>query len=291
MGGGVGLSKIGTNSGLGQGASVDNSPRRRRQGLPPVVWPPSMDAPAQAPPVTACVVLVRPQGPVNLGLVARLCANYDVRLRLVQPRCGIDDPQAIAYAAHARDRLTQASQHDDLAAAVADCDLVVGSSARRRRSSVAPARHLGPEHLASHLAARRRRRVALVFGNEATGLSRAELQGCGVCVHLPAAGPQPSYNLSHAVATVLYASLAQPLPAAPAPAAATAAQLEQLLEAWQAGLTAVGYFRRTEHARFTPKLRRMLQRWQLSVHDVHTLRGMLAHCRGDDRATTNPRSS
>ncbi|MBA3939508.1 MAG: hypothetical protein H0X38_18820, partial [Planctomycetes bacterium] len=121
------------------------------------------------------------------------------------------------------------------------------------------------------------RRLALVFGNEADGLSDAELIHCQAWIHLDTCGPNTSYNLSHAVAITLY-HLATAQPAAdPDPAlVAERGQVEHLYRYWLDALERFQYFRRTERGRFAPQLRRLVNRMDLSDHDVQMLWGMLA---------------
>ena len=92
-----------------------------------------MPAPHALPPADCCVVLVRTAGPVNLGLIARLCGNLGIDdLRLVTPECDCDGDDARRFANKARHRLQRAPRFTDLGAAVADCQQVLGSSARPR---------------------------------------------------------------------------------------------------------------------------------------------------------------
>ena len=74
------------------------------------------------------MVLVEPAGPLNLGSVARLCANFAVEdLRLVAPRCNPGDPDAQRMAVHGGQVLEHARQFPTLFEALSDCQLVVAS--------------------------------------------------------------------------------------------------------------------------------------------------------------------
>lgn len=223
-----------------------------------------------------CIVLVRTQGPINLGMVARLCTNFGVSdLRFCAPQCGVDVPEARMFSTHGREILLTAPVFPDLSSAVADCGLVIGSSARLRDgelgSSLAP--HQVPEYLVNRPA----ERWALVFGNEADGLTSEELRCCQAWVHLDTWGDNQSYNLANAVAMTLY-SIASHGVAHPgeAPPAATRAHVESLHGFWMTTLERFHYFRRAERERFGPQLSRFLGRQHLTVWDVQMLRGMLA---------------
>mgnify|MGYP000415396487 CR=1 FL=1 len=78
------------------------------------------------------VVLVEPAGPLNVGSVARLCANFGVaELRLVAPRCDHLGDEARRMAVHGAWVLEQARLFPNLSAALADCRRVVATSGRR----------------------------------------------------------------------------------------------------------------------------------------------------------------
>lgn len=147
------------------------------------------------------VVLVRPDSPENIGLAARGMANTGFAdLRLV----GLDRLEAPAWrtAIHAEQILERARFQATLAEAVADRDLVLGSTAR--------VRHDFPLVPLAEAVARvgeypRTVRVGLVFGNERTGLTQKELSLANVRFHIPQASRQPSYNLGVAVTLTLHA--------------------------------------------------------------------------------------
>jgi len=126
-------------------------------------------------------------------------------------------------------------------------------------------------------------KYALVFGNEADGLTDGELINCQGWVHLDTFGPNTSYNLSHAVAITLYqlATQGQSIPVSrePMPSGEPAASRESvahLYRYWLNTLERFQYFRRTERDRFAPQLQRLFNRLDLSDHDVQVLWGMLA---------------
>jgi tRNA/rRNA methyltransferase len=76
------------------------------------------------------LVLVEPAGPLNVGSVARLCANFGVSgLRLVAPRCDPNDPDALRMAMAGRPLLQRAERYPHLAAALADRTRVTAAAA------------------------------------------------------------------------------------------------------------------------------------------------------------------
>jgi tRNA/rRNA methyltransferase len=249
-----------------------------------------------APPLSsACVVLVRTQGPINLGMVARLCGNFGIAdLRLVAPECPVDCEESRKFSTHSKELLLRAPVFADLAAATADCGLVIGSSARFREGELGAG--LNPHEVPRLLERRRAERYALVFGNEADGLNDQELRCCQAWIHLLSFGPNAAYNLANAVAISLY-QIATADPPAPGdqPPGADRAHIDDLYRYWLASLGRFQYFRRTDPERFAPLLSKFIGRLHLTEHDVQVLRGMLAQFnyftfgdRGGDRGSTRP---
>jgi tRNA/rRNA methyltransferase len=154
-----------------------------------------------------CVVLVRARNPNNIGAVARAMHDFGFRdLRLVS-----DYPVALREARSAVDAtevLAEAREYKSVAEAVADCHLVVGTTAAGRRALEHPLYAVaeGSELLRATLAAGGR--VALLFGSEKTGLSREELSHCNWIMTIPMFQRDgmryPSMNLGQAAAVCLY---------------------------------------------------------------------------------------
>lgn len=150
------------------------------------------------------VVLVRPKEDGNVGAVARLARNFGAdRLVLVAPRAklGVEARRrAMAGLGH----LKAAVRVSTFERAVADADLVVGTTdLSTGRSTAYLRRSVSPERLGEILRWAHGR-IALVFGPEDNGLGRGELHRCDLLVHVPARREFPTLNLSHAVALVLY---------------------------------------------------------------------------------------
>jgi len=240
--------------------------------------------------VTAKVVLVlvEPAGPLNVGSVARLCANYEIsQLRLVAPRCDPNDPQARLMAVRGGPQLAAAQCFDRLADALADCGRVLACSGRREqqeRPHLAPAEALawlmepqmGPAN------------VALVFGREDHGLHNDELDQAGRLLRIPTGPSYGSLNLSHAVAICLATLEQQRQNTVPSSAVSTSAlppqgALEATLTDAEALLLEVGFlYPHTARARMA-KLRQLLLRAEASADDVALLRGMVRQLRWASR--------
>ena len=77
------------------------------------------------------VILVEPNGPLNVGSVARLCSNFEVdELRIVSPKCDIFSLEAKKMALKGYKFLENCKIFDDLQKAIFDCDLVLASCGR-----------------------------------------------------------------------------------------------------------------------------------------------------------------
>lgn len=239
-----------------------------------------------------CVVLVEPAGPLNVGSVARLCANYAVpELRLVAPRCDPLADEARRMAVHGVGLLEQAIRFPTLAAAIADCRRVVAASGRDG-GPVAP---LPPEEALTWLRSPLEgpAAVALVFGREDRGLDSQELGLAGQLLRIPTPPGYGSLNLSHAVAVCLAAGqratagtgVTSPMPAAdPLPPRRA---LEDLLVDAEALLLEVGFLHpHTARARMAG-LREVLRRAEAGQGELALLRGMVHQLRWACRRGSN----
>jgi TrmH family RNA methyltransferase len=146
-------------------------------------------------------VLVHPRTPENLGAAARALKNFGQSEWIwVRPPWSPDDPRARTLAVGAEDVLASALLAPSLEEAVADCSWVVGTTGR---PGLRPA-PIDPDTFAAE-AAHRPGRVALVFGDERTGLLRGELAHCHALTRIPSDARQPSLNLAQAVCIYAYA--------------------------------------------------------------------------------------
>jgi tRNA/rRNA methyltransferase len=151
------------------------------------------------------VILLRPKEDGNVGAVARIARNFGAAsLGFVAPRAPLG-PEARRRAMGGIPILREARVYPDLDAAVADADLVVGTTdLSTGRSASYLRRSVSPERF-GEMCQSLEGRVALLFGPEDNGLSRSELAQCDLLVHIPARREFPTLNLSHAAAIVLYA--------------------------------------------------------------------------------------
>ena len=185
------------------------------------------------------LVLVRPRRPENIGAVARIIGNTGLAsLRLVKPG-DWRTVGAFRTAWQAEDVLEAAEVFPTLAEAVGGCRLVAGLSGRGRERT----RPLTPRELASEIAAAGGgTEVAVVFGNESSGLTLEERALCQRQVRIPTSPRQPSLNLAQAAMIAAYEIfLATGAPAEGPMQRATAEQAERALGTLRDAMLAVGF--------------------------------------------------
>ena len=228
------------------------------------------------------VGLVNTRNPLNIGAVARAMSNFGFRhLRVVNPyELAFREARSAVGAAAL---LEQAEEFKSLEEAVADCSLVVGTTALRRRD---------PQHTVRDLrqGARLIRKrlsmgcVALLFGSEKRGLSNEDLSHCHWLLRIPTREEHRSMNLGQAVAVCLY-ELARDQKSTFAPekqALAAAGDLERLTSLLLDALQASGYIKNSQGkaksrsaAAPEEKVRRFIRRMNMSAADAELLLGML----------------
>jgi TrmH family RNA methyltransferase len=236
----------------------------------------SPGAPAPTPLTSCSLVVVRIQGAVNLGLIARLASNLGITdLRLVSPQCQVQDRQAQVFATSWGNQvLSTASSHPDLESATRDCGVVIGTSGEFHAGELGPP--LPPQAVPEVLRERAAARWALVFGGEADGLTTRELNWCQQWLHLETFGENRSYNLTHAIAICGYLLASQAVSEASAwrQEPASRGQLRRFEERLAQVLTRAGHPPLSEE-RYRRRLHRLIGTLPLSDPEVHAALGML----------------
>jgi tRNA/rRNA methyltransferase len=189
------------------------------------------------------LVLLRPRNPENLGAVARAMKNFGAGDWAIAELGTHDFASARRVAVHAEELLDRPRLVRTLDEAVADCAWVVGTSSRAVRGK----RRLAPADVAREALARAGEgRTAIVFGDERSGLTNAEIHRCHDLSAIPAGDAQPSLNLAQAALVYLYELRRAALDAAarpPAPRAegATDADLARIEDALREALRSAGF--------------------------------------------------
>jgi TrmH family RNA methyltransferase len=226
------------------------------------------------------VVLVATRNPLNVGAAARAMSNFGFsRLRVVAPydvafreaRSAVGAPQL----------LSDAEEFENVSDAVADCSLVVGTTAAGKRELVHPLKRLeeGAVSIRQALAANR---VALLFGSEKRGLSKSDFSHCHWLIRIPTRDEHRSMNLGQAVAVCLYELVRTEHSALAATTATTTAslaetaELERMTQALFRALLGSGYVKHGAEKISLEKMRRLVRRMALNREDAETWTGALS---------------
>lgn len=222
------------------------------------------------------IVLVSPRNPLNIGAAARAMSNFGVpHLRLVNPYDVAFKEAKSAVRAHYI--LERAEIFDTVAAAVADCTLIAGTTAVGNRDLHLPlyrletAGGLMKEHLQSSP-------VALLFGSEKFGLSNDDMSHCHWLLRIPTRDEHGSMNLGQAVATCLYElrrNVAVEQSRFDAPVIASAEKYEAITLLLLDLLTRSGYVNERTSTSTELKVRRLVRRLGLPASDAETWLGIL----------------
>jgi tRNA/rRNA methyltransferase len=223
------------------------------------------------------VVLCGTVHPGNIGACARALKTMGLTdLRLVHP-VRFPHPQAEWLASGAADVLARARRHDSLDEALEGAAFTVACTAR--------VRELAAPMVTARVAAARlievgaTQPVALVFGNETSGLTGAEVGLCNLLATIPADPTYSSLNLGAAVQVVCYevrqAALAGDMPRYATPELAAHRQIEDFYTDLEKTLVATGFLDPAHPKKLMPRLRRLFSRARLETEEVSILRGVL----------------
>ncbi len=224
------------------------------------------------------VVLVEPQGPLNIGSVCRAMANFGVSdLRLVKPEADHLCDEARRMAVKATPILEAAPVFSSLAEALVDCHF---SLAITRRFGKYREDFWHPEQAAAEvLALSEKGRVALVFGREDHGLFTSEIDLCQRLITIPTHERLRSLNLSQAVGICLFelyraASFPRQAVVADSRRLAPAGELEAMFQHLRQCLLDIDYLDRQNPEHILRAYRRILGRAQLNQREVRILQGL-----------------
>ena len=198
-------------------------------------------------------------------------------LRLVAPS-QFPDKEALARASGADDVLERAEVYASLQEAIADCAMVVGTTARARKL---PWPELDPRQCAQEVLGLESGNAAIVFGRERAGLTNEEIDCCTHMLTIPANPGYNSLNLASAVQVVGYEllmtarqddELTRREPEAPP---ATIAEMERFYTHLEDVMTQTAFLNPDNPRHLMRRLRRLFNRARLDQNEVNILRGLL----------------
>ena len=225
------------------------------------------------------VILVEPNGPLNVGSVARLCSNFEVdELRIVSPKCDIFSLEAKKMALKGQKFLDNCKIFNNLENAIFDCDLVLASCGRIDKSK--DSFFESSEDIFKWISSFKKiKNLAIVFGREDSGLTNNELLLANKTFNIPTSKNNPSLNLSHAVSIALYElnksskrNFNQELEVFNL---ASSKQIHDSFLEIEALLLGVGYLlKHTSKAKIS-KFKNYILRANTSMHEINVLRGIV----------------
>jgi len=145
-------------------------------------------------------ILVRPQIGENIGSVARAIKNFNIKyLRIVNPRCDWPNHKALATSVGAKDILKSTKIYNSIDKAIGDLDIIFASTSRVRKINKKIISILDLKKKV-----KRKRKIGILFGPEASGLSNDELSYADYLVKIPTNKKFSSLNLSHSAIIFCY---------------------------------------------------------------------------------------
>jgi tRNA (cytidine32/uridine32-2'-O)-methyltransferase len=235
------------------------------------------------------IVLVETSHPGNIGAIARAMKNMAMdNLCLVNPKI-FPSADATSRASGADDILAAAKVYETLPEAIADCQLVLGASARCRTISWP---ELTPRECAEKVIIKEPgNKVAILFGRENSGLKNHELDLCHYLLRIPCNSEYSSLNIAAAVQVVCYELFVAtgvqeksqigdkgeiPL--------ATAEQMESFYGHLHQALVDIGFMHTDKSKSIMRRLRRIYNRIHLDTKELDILRGILRMSQGNKRS-------
>ena len=234
------------------------------------------------------IVLVETTHPGNIGAVARAMKNMAMtNLWLVSPKI-FPSAEATSRASGADDVLAKATVCQSLQEAIADCQIVIGASARCRTISWP---EMTPRECAEHVVPNRTdKKVAIIFGRENSGLKNHELDLCHFLLRIPCNSEYSSLNIAAAVQVVCYelyvtADLQESVVIGDRGKIpkATAMQMESFYTHLYQALTDIGFMHPDKSNSIMRRLRRIYNRVQLDTKELDILRGILRMSQNNQR--------
>ena len=225
------------------------------------------------------VILVEPNGPLNVGSVARLCSNFEVEeLRIISPKCDIFSLEAKKMALKGQKYLDHCKIFDNLEKAIFDCDLVLATSGRIDVTNNSSFESF-EDVFNWTISFTKIKNLAIIFGREDRGLTNRELLLANKTFNIPTSQNNPSLNLSHAVSIVLYelnkSSKKNINKKLEVFNLASTKQIHDSFVEIEEMLLEVGYLlKHTSNAKIS-KFKKYILRANTSMHEINVLRGIV----------------
>ncbi|MCP3872331.1 MAG: RNA methyltransferase [Desulfobacteraceae bacterium] len=230
-------------------------------------------------PENFAIILVEPQGPINIGAVCRTMMNFGfTQLRLVNPTKHYKSLLAKKMALTAFIVLENAEIFEDLESALSDIQVAFGTTRRfgkYRKNFFTPAS--AAKKLEQHY---QETNCALVMGPEDTGLETKDLDLCQHFITIPTHDTYPSMNLSHALSVLLYevslkSEPGKKLTDLPSKKLATGDEIEHMFTHMKDSLINIDFLDKQNPDHLLRAFRRIFGAAGLTSRDVRIIRGMM----------------
>ena len=142
-------------------------------------------------------ILHKPQLSENIGACARALKNFNFnKLILINPKPIFPNDKIIATSVGAKDVIKKSKVYDDIEPAVKNIDYLIATTSRFRNKNL---KHIQLNDLKK---IDFNKRVAFIFGSEASGLSNNEISYANYSLQIPTNSKFKSLNLSHSLIIV-----------------------------------------------------------------------------------------
>ena len=225
------------------------------------------------------IILVEPNGPLNVGSVARLCSNFEVdELRIVSPKCDVFSLESRKMALRGQKFIDNCKIFNKLESAIFDCDLVLASCGRIDASK--DLFFESSEDIFNWIISFKKiNNLAIVFGRENSGLTNKELLLANKIFNIPTSKNNPSLNLSHAVSIALYelnkSSKKNVNKELEVFNLASSKQIHDSFLEIEELLLGVGYLLKHTSRAKIGKFKKFILRANTSMHEINVLRGIV----------------
>ena len=225
------------------------------------------------------VVLVEPNGPINVGSIARLCSNFEINeLRIVAPKCDIFSLEAKKMALKGQKYIDDCKIFNSIEQSIFDCDLVLATCGRIDLSNDIKCE--SPEVISKWISSFKEiNNIGILFGREDRGLSNRELLFAHKIFNIKTSPNYPSLNLSHAVSIILYelnkSSTNYSKKDLQVFNLASSKQIYESFNEIEEMLIRIGYL--LEHTAFSKisKFKKFILKANTSSHEINVLRGIV----------------
>jgi len=144
-------------------------------------------------------ILHKPQLSENIGACARAMKNFDFqKMIVVDPKPIFPNDKILATSVGAKDVIDKSKTFKDLKSALKNIDIVIATSARIRNKNI---KHIQLEDLKE---INFKKKIAFLFGSEASGLSNNEISYCNYTLQIPTNPKFKSLNLSHSLIIIAH---------------------------------------------------------------------------------------